>query len=111
MIERGEAHRVECNEEQCGATLRVAGSNRFGVFEFENHDAERRATFSIRCHCNAPLPLIALLNSILQPEIPIEEIKLLNPFNEKEFEGDKLSVLDIKARDASGSWFSTWRCS
>ncbi len=51
-------------------------------------------------------PLIALLNAILQPGSPIEEIELLNPFNEKEFEGDKLSVLDIKARDARGSWFN-----
>jgi predicted transposase/invertase (TIGR01784 family) len=51
-------------------------------------------------------PLIALVNAILQTEVPIEEVELLNPFNAKEFDVDKLSILDIKARDARGRWFN-----
>ena len=43
--------------------------------------------------------LIALLNDVLVPrgEDKIESITYLNSFNYKEFEIDKLSVLDIKA--------------
>ena len=40
-------------------------------------------------------PLIALLNAILELEIPIVDVELLNPFNEKDFQDAKLSVLDI----------------
>jgi len=39
--------------------------------------------------------LIALLNAILELEIPIVDVELLNPFNEKDFQDAKLSVLDI----------------
>jgi predicted transposase/invertase (TIGR01784 family) len=48
--------------------------------------------------------LIDMLNSVLQPPAghEIREIELLNPFNLQEAEDDKLSVLDIKARDQSG---------
>jgi predicted transposase/invertase (TIGR01784 family) len=53
---------------------------------------------------NADL-LIHLLNAVLQPDDPIVEVEILNPFNEKEFEADKLSVVDVKARDGSGRWF------
>ncbi len=44
--------------------------------------------------------LIELLNDILVPrgEDKIQDIKHLNPFNYKEFETDKLSILDIKAK-------------
>ena len=51
-------------------------------------------------------PLIALLNAILDLEVPIVDIELLNPFNEKDFQNAKLSILDIKARDASGTLFN-----
>lgn len=50
--------------------------------------------------------LIHLLNAVLTPVSPIVEVLILNPFNEKEFADDKLSVLDIKARDARRAWFN-----
>jgi predicted transposase/invertase (TIGR01784 family) len=50
--------------------------------------------------------LIHLLNAVLDPASPIVEVQILNPFNEKEFAEDKLSVLDIKARDARRAWFN-----
>jgi hypothetical protein len=37
---------------------------------------------------------------VLTWPVPITEVEILNPFNEKEFIGDKLSIVDIKARDA-----------
>src|SRR5687767_5083576 len=49
--------------------------------------------------------LIHLLNSILPPP-RITDVVILNPFNEKEFADDKLSVLDIKARSDGGAWFN-----
>lgn len=42
------------------------------------------------------------INSMLSLECPIEKIDLLNPFNEKDFNNDKLSIVDIKATDANG---------
>jgi predicted transposase/invertase (TIGR01784 family) len=50
--------------------------------------------------------LIHLLNAVLTPASPIVEVQILNPFNEKEFAADKLSVLDIKARDDRRAWFN-----
>jgi predicted transposase/invertase (TIGR01784 family) len=50
--------------------------------------------------------LIHLLNAVLKPDSPIVKVELLNPFNDKEFIEDKLSVLDIKARDALGAWYN-----
>ena len=45
-----------------------------------------------------------LLNAVLQP--PADErivtLEILNPFNDKESLDDKLSILDIKARDQKG---------
>ncbi len=48
--------------------------------------------------------LIGLLNDILSSkgEDPICSVTYLNPFNYKEFESDKLSVLDIKAKTEKG---------
>jgi predicted transposase/invertase (TIGR01784 family) len=54
---------------------------------------------------NADL-LVHLLNAVLRQSPPIAEVTILNPFNEKEFATDKLSVLDIKARAAQGAWFN-----
>ena len=55
---------------------------------------------------NRPL-LIHLLNAVLQPppEAPISSVEILNPFNDKEALDDKLSVVDIKARDQLGRQF------
>jgi predicted transposase/invertase (TIGR01784 family) len=48
--------------------------------------------------------LIDVLNSVLQPDAghEIRDVELLNPFNPQESFDDKLSILDIKARDQSG---------
>jgi len=54
---------------------------------------------------NRPL-LLLLLNAILRPQEPLAELELLNPFNEKDFEDDKLSILDIKAKDRLGRLFN-----
>jgi predicted transposase/invertase (TIGR01784 family) len=52
--------------------------------------------------------LIDAVNSVLQPPPghAVVEIELLNPFNLQESFDDKLSVLDIKARDQSGRLFN-----
>ncbi len=46
--------------------------------------------------------LISLLNAILRPTPPIVDVTLENPFNLRDFEDDKLSILDIKAVDRDG---------
>lgn len=43
--------------------------------------------------------LISLLNAIVSEKDQIDEIELLNPYNERNFQKDKLSILDIKARN------------
>ena len=47
--------------------------------------------------------LISLLNAILKPKSPIAEVTVLNPFNYRDFQDDKLSILDVKAVDAARS--------
>jgi predicted transposase/invertase (TIGR01784 family) len=47
--------------------------------------------------------LISLLNAILKPASPIVEVTIENPFNLQDFEDDKLSILDVKAVDATGA--------
>ncbi|AUB83016.1 Rpn family recombination-promoting nuclease/putative transposase [Candidatus Thiodictyon syntrophicum] len=51
--------------------------------------------------------LIHFLNAVLGAELsrPIVAVEILNPYNEKEFLDDKLTVVDIKARDATGQLF------
>ncbi|MGH9801684.1 MAG: Rpn family recombination-promoting nuclease/putative transposase, partial [Blastocatellia bacterium] len=51
--------------------------------------------------------LIHFLNAILTGELaaPIAEVEILNPYNEKEFLDDKLSIVDVKARDEAGNVF------
>ncbi|MBK1725268.1 Rpn family recombination-promoting nuclease/putative transposase [Thiocystis violacea] len=46
--------------------------------------------------------LIHFLNAILGPDLPapITWVEILNPYNDKEFLDDKLSIVDVKARDA-----------
>ena len=51
---------------------------------------------------NLPV-LISLLNAILKLPLPIVTVILQNPFNPKDFEEDKLSILDIKAVDSQGT--------
>lgn len=50
--------------------------------------------------------LIHLLNAVLTPEHLIVDVEILNPYNEKDFEDDKLSIVDIKARDSLGAWYA-----
>ncbi len=56
---------------------------------------------------NADL-LIDLLNAVLAfpPAGVVTAVEILNPFHDKEALDDKLSILDIKARDASGRQFN-----
>lgn len=48
--------------------------------------------------------LVHFLNAVLAHDsgIWIQDVDLLNPYNPREFESDKLSVVDVKARDAQG---------
>ena len=48
--------------------------------------------------------LVCLLNALLQLEGPsaISSVEILNPYNERKYPGDKLSILDVKARDERG---------
>lgn len=48
--------------------------------------------------------LIHFLNAVLHagPGVQIQEVEILNPYNEREFESDKLSVVDVKALDDQG---------
>ncbi|MBK5937773.1 Rpn family recombination-promoting nuclease/putative transposase [Halochromatium roseum] len=51
--------------------------------------------------------LIHFLNAILGSELPapITSVEILNPYNEREFLDDKLSIVDVKARDDSGQLY------
>ena len=52
--------------------------------------------------------LISLIEAVMEPppEQRIVELDLLNPFNDRESPTDKLSILDIKARDQMGRQFN-----
>ncbi|ETR65677.1 MAG: transcriptional regulator [Candidatus Magnetoglobus multicellularis str. Araruama] len=54
---------------------------------------------------NKPL-LINFLNAVLglKKHQKIKEVHILNPYNEKEFQDDKLSIIDIKATDERGNF-------
>jgi predicted transposase/invertase (TIGR01784 family) len=55
---------------------------------------------------NKPI-LLNLLEAVLTPSDPrIVDLDLLNPFNDKEALDDKLSILDIKARDQHGRLYN-----
>ncbi len=47
--------------------------------------------------------LVSFLNGVLELKYPIASVDILNPYNDKEFIGDKLSIVDIKASDDRGS--------
>lgn len=51
---------------------------------------------------NEPI-LVDFLNVFLQPKIPIQSVELLNPYNDKEFDSEKLSIVDVKAKDTHGN--------
>ncbi|WP_341756379.1 MULTISPECIES: Rpn family recombination-promoting nuclease/putative transposase [unclassified Candidatus Tisiphia] len=50
--------------------------------------------------------LISLINSVVSKEDQVTEVKLLNPYNPKNFKSDKLSILDIKAQGEDGKKFN-----
>ena len=50
--------------------------------------------------------LISLINSIVGTSDQVSDVTLLNPYNSKSFKKDKLSILDIKAKGASGKRFN-----
>ncbi len=52
------------------------------------------------------LVLRAFLNAILKLQYPIVDLQIANPFNLQDFEEDKQSILDIKARDSNGRIFN-----
>ena len=47
-----------------------------------------------------------LLHAVLKPQRRIVALQLLNPFNDKDASDDKLSILDIKARDELGQQYN-----
>ena len=49
---------------------------------------------------------IALINSIVSKEDQVHDITILNAYNPKNFKGDKLSILDIKAKGHDGKRFN-----
>lgn len=50
---------------------------------------------------------ISLLNAILQLDSSrrIEDLELLNPFHPRRFRDQKLTIVDVKARDKAGRWY------
>jgi predicted transposase/invertase (TIGR01784 family) len=50
--------------------------------------------------------LISLINSIVGEEDQVVDVTLLNPYNQKNFKKDKLSILDIKAEGSDGKKFN-----
>ena len=50
--------------------------------------------------------LISLINAIVSDEDQVVNVKLLNPYNPKSFQTDKLSILDIKAEGETGKRYN-----
>lgn len=50
--------------------------------------------------------LLPFINSVLSLPNPLTELTLLNPYNHKTHSTDKLSILDIKARDGLGTLYN-----
>jgi predicted transposase/invertase (TIGR01784 family) len=50
--------------------------------------------------------LMSLINSVVSEEDQVSDISLLNPYNSKNFMGDKLSILDIKAKGSDDQYFN-----
>ena len=49
---------------------------------------------------------VHFLNAVLAGDHVIESVEFLNPFKEKDFEEDKLAILDVRARDDHGRWLN-----
>src|SRR3569832_1253894 len=50
--------------------------------------------------------LISLVNSVVGAQDQVVDVKLLNPYNHKNFKNDKFSILDIKAEGHHGKKFN-----
>ncbi|OQY10836.1 MAG: transposase, partial [Fusobacteriia bacterium 4572_132] len=50
--------------------------------------------------------LVDFINSIVSKADQVNEITLLNPYNEKNFRNDKISILDIKAKSVNGKIYN-----
>lgn len=50
--------------------------------------------------------LLAFINAVITPKVALEKIILLNPFNSKEHQHDKYSILDVKAIDENGQQYN-----
>ncbi|MBI2479327.1 MAG: Rpn family recombination-promoting nuclease/putative transposase [Planctomycetia bacterium] len=50
--------------------------------------------------------LMSLLNAILELPSPIVDVTIENPYSQQDFQDDKLSILDVKALDQSGSIYN-----
>src|SRR5665213_2644060 len=50
--------------------------------------------------------LIALINSVVGPDVVIKDIEIRNPYNLARYAGSKESILDIKAVDQNGTWYN-----
>lgn len=50
--------------------------------------------------------LMSLINSIVGKEDQVSDVTLLNPYNAQDFSHEKLSILDIKARNTDGKRFN-----
>jgi len=50
--------------------------------------------------------LISLINSIVSKEDQVLEVELLNPYNSKNFENEKTSIVDIKAKSHTGKHYN-----
>ena len=50
--------------------------------------------------------LVSLINSIVDEEDQVVDVTLMNPYNQKNFKKDKLSILDIKAEGSTGKKFN-----
>ena len=50
--------------------------------------------------------LIDFINSIVSEKDKVTEIELKNPYNLQSYKLNKLSVVDIKAKDQAGRWYN-----
>ena len=50
--------------------------------------------------------LISFINSIVSKEDQVVDVQILNPYNSRNFAKDKLSILDIKAKDTLGTYYN-----
>ncbi len=50
--------------------------------------------------------LIGLINAVVDPHDRVESLIIKNPYSGKERSADKLTILDIKAKNESGKWFN-----